>query len=455
MQVLKVSEIVKATGGTLIKGDAGKKISSVSTDSRKMDTGSLFVPLVDQRDGHVFIGSAVENGAAAVIIHRDIKIDGDIAVIRVKDTQTALGDIARYYKEKYNVLTVSVTGSVGKTTTKDIVYSALNQSVKAMKTQDNFNNHIGVPHTVFQIEKEHKIAVIEMGMNNSGEIDYLAGIVKPDIAIITNIGMSHIENLGSQEGIFKAKMEIARRFKKGNTLIVNGDDKFLSHTKGMGDYKVVYYGKDNPENDVFAKDINYRGLYGVTFTAVMDNKEYPVEVKVPGAHNVYNALAALCAARECGVDINTAIEGIKNTELTKKRLELETADGMLLVKDYYNAAPDSVRSALKLMPSAQAKRLVAILGDMLEMGDYAKNEHYALGKCVVDNGIAMLITAGESAKYIADGARDMGMTDIHSFPDTASACGALKSLLREGDAVLIKASHSMHFEDIYNTITGR
>ena len=453
MQDLKISEIIKATGGALLKGAGSDIIKSVSTDSRNIGVDCLFIPLVAERDGHDFIPSAIENGVRAVLTHKDIEVEGDVSVIKVDDTLKALGDIARFYKEKYNILTVSITGSVGKTTTKDIVYSALNQGVCTMKTQKNFNNHIGVPLTVFEIEKEHKIAVIEMGMSHFGEIDYLSSIVNPDIAVITNIGMSHIENLGSQEGIFKSKMEITNRFKKGNTLIVNGDDKFLSKTKGMGEYDVIYYGKDNPDNDVYAKDIHDFGLYGTEFVAVVDNREYPVKVNIPGAHNVYNALAAICVAKACKIDIKTAIEGIKNTKLTENRLEVEETKGMTLIKDYYNAAPDSIRAALSLMPTAKkAKRLVAILGDVLEMGDHAKDAHYALGKSVVDNGIDMLITAGENAKYIADGAKDLGFENVHSFMTTDEACEFVKGALCEGDAVLIKASHGMHFEKIYNAI---
>ena len=452
MQVLNISDIVEATGGTLLYGSADTEIKSVTTDSRKVGDNALFVPIIGDRDGHDFIPSTIKNGVKAVVIHKDVEINSDVCVIKVPDTLKALGDIARFYKEKYNILTVSITGSVGKTTTKDIVYSALNQGVCTMKTQKNFNNHIGVPLTVFDIEKEHKIAVIEMGMSHFGEIDYLSSIVNPDIAIITNIGMSHIENLGSQEGIFKSKMEITNRFKKGNTLIVNGDDKFLSKTKGMGEYDVIYYGKDNPDNDVYAKDIKDFGLYGTEFVAVVNNREYPVKVTIPGAHNVYNALAAICAAKVCGIDIKTAIEGIKNTKLTENRLEVEEVRGMTLIKDYYNAAPDSIRAALSLMPTAKAKRLVAILGDVLEMGDHAKDAHYALGKSVVDNGIDMLITAGENAKYIADGAKDLGFKNAHSFMTTDEACEFVKGALCEGDAVLIKASHGMHFEKIYNAI---
>jgi UDP-N-acetylmuramoyl-tripeptide--D-alanyl-D-alanine ligase len=247
-------------------------------------------------------------------------------------------------------------------------------------------------------------------------------------------------------------MEITKRFTKDNTLIVNGDDKFLSTTKGMGEYKVVYYGIDNPENDVYAKDIVNNGLKGIEFTAVVDGKEYHVEVTQPGKHNVYNALAAICVGREFGVEIEDSIRGIKNCEYTSQRLEVDEFGGMQIINDCYNASPDSIRAALSVLKCATVPRKIAILGDVLEMGEFARDAHYALGKAVVESNVDMLITAGENAEYIARGAKDCGMENVVSFPKTLDVCNYVKDVLHEGDAVLIKASHGMHFEDIYNTI---
>lgn len=450
---MTVEDILSATGGTLLSGDTKTEFTDITTDSRRSAEGVLFIPLEGEKfDGHEFIKAAFDMGAAAVLTHKDADLMIDKTIIKVKDTFKALHDIAVYYKKKYPVPTVAVTGSVGKTTTKDMLYAALAAKYKTLKTPNNFNNEIGVPITVFMLEKEHECAVIEMGMNHFGEIERLAEMGQPDAAVITNIGMSHIENLGSQEGIFKAKMEITKNFAKDNTLIVNGDDKFLSKTKGMGDYKVVYYGIDNPENDVYAKDIVNKGLKGVEFTAVLDGGEYRVEVTQPGKHNVYNALAAICVGQTFGVPIEDAVRGIKNCEYTSQRLEIIEKSGIQIINDCYNASPDSIRAALGVLKYAVTERKIAVLGDVLEMGEYAKDAHYALGKAVVDNGIDILITAGENAAYIAEGARDNGMKNVKSFPKTLDVCGYIIDVVRKGDAVLIKASHGMHFEDIYKTI---
>jgi UDP-N-acetylmuramoyl-tripeptide--D-alanyl-D-alanine ligase len=453
MQRMTIRDILNATGGTLLSGSEDTEINQIITDTRKLTDGSLFIPLVGEKfDGHEFIKAAFDMGAAAVLTHNDTELLIDKTIIKVEDTLKALRDITAYYKKKYPLPTVAVTGSVGKTTTKDMLYAALSEKYNTLKTPNNFNNEIGVPITVFMLEKEHECAVIEMGMNHFGEIERLAEMGQPNVAVITNIGMSHIENLGSQEGIFKAKMEITKRFTKDNTLIVNGDDKFLSTTKGMGEYKVVYYGIDNPENDVYAKDIVNNGLKGIEFTAVVDGKEYHVEVTQPGKHNVYNALAAICVGREFGVEIEDSIRGIKNCEYTSQRLEVDEFGGMQIINDCYNASPDSIRAALSVLKCATVPRKIAILGDVLEMGEFARDAHYALGKAVVESNVDMLITAGENAEYIARGAKDCGMENVVSFPKTLDVCNYVKDVLHEGDAVLIKASHGMHFEDIYNTI---
>ncbi|MCC8169891.1 MAG: UDP-N-acetylmuramoyl-tripeptide--D-alanyl-D-alanine ligase [Oscillospiraceae bacterium] len=283
-------------------------------------------------------------------------------------------------------------------------------------------------------------------------MERLAAMGQPNVAVITNIGMSHIENLGSQEGIFKAKMEITKNFTRDNTLIVNGDDKFLSTTKDMGDYKVVYYGIDNPENDVYAKNIVNKGLDGVEFIAVADGREYAVEVTLPGKHNVYNALAAICVGREFGVPIEDSVRGIKECEYTSQRLEVEEIGGVQIINDCYNASPDSIRAALEVLGKSEKPRKIAVLGDVLEMGDYARDAHYDLGKSVVECGADMLVTAGENAAYIAEGAKDCGMNNVKSFPKTLYVCNYIKDVIQSGDAVLIKASHGMRFEDIYKSI---
>ena len=449
MQSLTTEEIIKATGGTLIGGDE-TVIKGISTNSREIKEGELFIPLVgDKFDGHEFIRAAFELGASAALTSKETELFIGKTIIRVKDTKKALGAIAAYYKEKHNVPTIAVTGSVGKTTTKDMVYSVISQKYNTLKTEANFNNDIGLPLTIFHLEKEHEAAVLEMGMNHFGEIDYLASIGKPDAAIITNIGESHIENLGSREGIFKAKMEITNRFGKDNTLIVNGDNDFLRTVKG--EYKVVRYGLDS-SNDVHAKNIVNKGLGGISFTAVVNGTEYVAELAVPGEHNVYNALAAICAGIEFKIPMDDILRGIKTFEPTAQRLAVENYKGITIINDCYNASPDSIKAALKVLAATDAKRRVAVLGDILEMGEHAPSAHYGLAKYVKDAGVDVLVTAGENMKNLARGAKEQGVSEIHAFDKTLEACNFVKDALKEGDAVLIKASHGMRFEEVYNAI---
>lgn len=454
MQKLTINEIIEATGGVLVCGGECE-ITEITTDSRKAADGVLFIPLVGERfDGHDFAESALLSGAAAVVTHKDMAaIDGK-TIVRVADTQKALADIARFYKQKYNVPTVSITGSVGKTTTKDIIHSVLSMKYNTLKTEGNFNNEIGLPLTVLRLEKETEAAVIEMGMSHFGEIERLASIAMPDVAVITNIGMSHIENLGSREGIFKAKTEVTKQFGKDNVLIVNGDDDFLSTTKGMGEYRVVYYGIKNPDNDVYAKDIVNKGIDGTEFVAVTPHGEMKITVNSAGEHNVYNALAAICVGMEFDVPFEKIVEGIASFKLTAMRMSVEEKDGITVINDCYNASPDSIRAALKVLSSVEDKRRVAILGDVLEMGDFAPDAHYALGadvKVCAD----VLITAGKNAEFIAKGAKDEKMAEVYSFADTDTACEFAKEFIKQGDAALVKASRGMHFEKIYNAITEK
>lgn len=454
MQILSVKDIIKATHGELAsktKNTAGIEIDSITIDSRKVCEGALFVPLAGEKaDGHDYINSALKHGASASLTCKEIKLVSEGTVISVADTRKALGDIARYYKEKYPIRSVAITGSVGKTTTKDMVYAVLEKGFNTHKTYENFNNDIGVPLTMFGIEEEHDMAVIEMGMNHFGEIDYLVGIAKPDIAIITNIGMSHVENLGSQEGIFKAKLEIANRFTEKNTLYVNGDDKFLK-TLDNRKYKVVKFGID-AGNDVYAKDIESKGMNGMEFTVVHSGGSFRSKITQPGIHNVYNALAAVCAGLHFGLDGEACAAGLRDCVYTSQRQEVINCKGIEIINDCYNASPDSLRAALGVQKLTNKPRRVAILGDILEMGEYAPKAHYELGADVVSAGVDMLVTAGENAARIAEGARAAGMENVHSFATTDEAVAALPELIRDGDSVLVKASHGMKFIKITEAI---
>ena len=452
MQKLNVNDIVKATGGSLICGTGDFEISEITTDSRKAGANMLFVPIAgENNDGHDYIGGAFANGADVVITHKDIPHTAGKNIIRVKDTRIALGDIARYYKEKYNLPTVAITGSVGKTTTKDMVSAVLAMKYNTLKTQGNFNNDIGLPLTLFRLERKHETAVVEMGMSHMGEIHYLASIAKPDTAIITNIGMSHIENLGSQENIYKSKMQICDFFGKDNLLILNGDDPFLR--RGCDKCRTVLYGIENKDCDLVAENIVNLGIEGTKFTVCIDGTEHEFYVKIPGVHNVYNALAAIAAGRNYGISLEDIAEGIREFRLTDMRMEIGKYNGITVINDCYNASPDSIRAALKVLGDIKATRKIAVLGDVLEMGGFAEKELYEVGLSMGD--VDALITVGDNSRYIAKGAQLAGVEIVHSFKATDDATAFLGEFLSEGDAVLVKASRGMHFEYIVAAITSR
>lgn len=442
MQEFTIKDILKATGGILVCGDENKKINSVSTDSRSIDNDTLFVPLKGERfDGHNFT-----DNASMYITHEDRKAAEGKTIVKVDNTLTAFGKIAKYYKEKYPLLTVGVVGSVGKTTTRDFTAAVLSQKYNTLKTDKNFNNDIGVPIMVMRLEDSHEACVLEMGMSALGEIEYLADIVRPDVLVMTNIGMSHIENLGSQENIFKAKMEGTAYLTKKDTVIANGDDKFLKTIKG--DYKTIFYGVEN--GDIKAVDIKDNGLDGVKFSILWNGERYPVILSTPGVHNVYNALAAFGAGVVCGVSPDLAAKGLENPQLTAMRMEIKELGDIKIINDCYNAAPDSVRAALKVLETEKARRRVAILGDILEMGTFAKEAHLGLGRDAM-NMTDVLVCVGKNGSYIAKGAE--GMNHIYAFETTDDAAEVINTIIAPGDTVLIKASRGMHFEKILDKIT--
>lgn len=452
MQRLNVNDIIKATGGQLICGEGDFEISEITTDSRKAGANMLFVPIVgENNDGHDYIAGAFAGGADAVITHKDIAPVPGKSIIRVGDTRRALGDIARYYKEKYNLPTVAITGSVGKTTTKDMISAVLAMKYNTLKTQGNFNNDIGLPLTLFRLEHKHEMAVVEMGMSHMDEIHYLASIAKPDTAVITNIGMSHIENLGSQENIYKSKMQICDFFTKDNLLVLNGDDKFLR--RGYDKCRTVLYGTENKSCDLVAENIENLGIDGTKFTVRVDGAEHEIYVKIPGVHNVYNALAAIAVGRNYGVSMKDIAEGIREFQLTDMRMEIGKYNGITVINDCYNASPDSMRAALKVLGDIKASRRIAVLGDVLEIGSFAEKELYEVGLSM--ENIDALITVGDNSRYIAKGAQFAGVDEIHSFKATDDATAFLGEFLSEGDAVLVKASRGMHFEYIVAAITSR
>ncbi|NTV89519.1 MAG: UDP-N-acetylmuramoyl-tripeptide--D-alanyl-D-alanine ligase [Clostridiales bacterium] len=463
--MMKIEEIIKATGGEIIYSDCAE-ISGISTDSRKITPDCLFVPIQGERfDGHDYIKQSFEAGAAAALTHRtagngQAEAGGGKSamyeplpgktLIRVADTSKALRDLAAFYRSKFNIPFVGITGSVGKTSTKDMVAGVLQQKYKVLKTAGNFNNEIGLPLTIFNLDAGHEAAVLEMGMSGFGEIGRLAEIVKPDIAIITNIGISHIEKLGSKQNILRAKLEILEGLKPGGLVIMNGDDSLLRGLKDLLNKRTVFYGMDEGV-DYRAVNINSRGELGTSFDITVANREFTVQLQVPGIHNVHNALAAIATGYELGVPVESIIDGISKFTPGKMRMDIIPANGFRIINDSYNASPQSMEAAIKvLMDMTGGGRRIAVLGDMLELGDWTEEAHRGVGNFAAVQGVDMLVTVGMNAKYIAQGAVDAGMPEIRTanFFTVEDAVEFLEEELLKDDVFLIKGSRGMKMEII-------
>jgi UDP-N-acetylmuramoyl-tripeptide--D-alanyl-D-alanine ligase len=449
---LSVKEIVKACGGKLISGDESVVINGISTDTRTIKEGMLFIPLRGESfDGHKFIDKAIESGATAVITEED-KSYG-VPAVKVEDTRLAMGQIAGYYKAKLNIPVVAITGSVGKTTTKDIVASVLAQHFNVYKTQGNLNNDIGVPLTIFSLEKEHTAAVIEMGMNHFGEIRYLTNIVQPDIAVITNVGVSHIENLGSREGILKAKCEIFEGLKKGGKAIVNGDNDMLATLSDSYDgFKLTKFGTDS-SFDIYADNIVEKGLDGIDCTIHYGSEVFDVSIHIPGKHMVSNALAAAAAGFALGMSAEEIKAGIESFEPTKMRMDIIKSNGLTIINDVYNSNPVSAMAAVDVLASASGKKC-AVLGDMFELGEFAPKLHYDLGKYTAEKNIDEIVCIGEISKNMYEGARSVREGNVHYFATQEEFFESLDDIINGEMTVLVKASRGMKFEKTTDKLRG-
>lgn len=444
---LSLKEIAEALG-TEIQSD--KIINRISTDSRDVDENTLFFAIKGERfDAHDFANKAEENGAAALVCHR--KVDCTCPVIYVSDTKKALLDLSSYYRKKFkDLILIGLTGSVGKTTTKEMTACVLGMKYKTLKTEGNFNNEIGMPKTLFRLDETIQCAVIEMGMSEFGEISALTNAALPSGAIISNIGVSHIENLGSREGIFKAKTEIIEGLKKGAPLLLNGDDDMLSTVKN-DNFNVVFFGINNEKCDVRAVDIKEHGFH-TDFTVITKDGRQNVTLPTVGIHNVYNALAAIAMGLCFGVSAADAAKGLENYVPSGMRQRIKTLGNITIIEDCYNASPDSERAALNSLCTVAKGRKIAVLGDMLELGSYTEQAHRTVGEYAAHKKIDLLFTFGESSKYLADSARKCGLKNTFEFTDKQSLANALLSEIKDGDTVIFKASRGMKLEDVINII---
>ena len=424
------------------------EISKISTDSRDIDENTLFVALIGERfDAHDFIADVLQKGAKAVVCSK--RVCDDERLILVEDTGKALLDIAHGYRKTFDIPFIALTGSVGKTTTKGMVYSVVNKKYNALRTAGNLNNEIGVPKTLFTLEETHEAAVIEMGMNHFGEISVLSKTVEPQIACITNVGTAHIENLGSREGILKAKTEILDGMKKGDTLIINGDNDMLASFRN-DDFEIIRFGIDGDKLDMKAQNIRVTSE-GSVFTAVCGDEQTEVFVPSVGIHNVYNAMCAMCVGMKLGYSMEEAAEGVKDYVPEGMRQKITEYNNMVFIEDCYNANPDSMAASLEAMKTINKGKSFAVLGDMLELGDYSEKAHREVGRKASQTGCSYVLCYGKLSRFTAEEAAASG-TEAYSFDDKEKIAEFLYENLSENDTVLFKGSRGMKMEDIFNSL---
>lgn len=443
---MKVYEIVEATRGILVSGNKDDEINFFSQDSRQMTNGGMYIPLKGERfDGHNFIESAFQTGAQAIISEKNVNYEDKI-VIKVKDTHQALKDMASYLRNHRPVKVVGVTGSVGKTSTRDMVYSVVKQKYKTLKTEGNYNNEIGLPLTILRYHDE-EVLVLEMGMNHLQEMSRLSMIARPDIACITNVGTAHIGELGSRENILKAKLEIINGMKEGSTLIINQDNDMLQ-TVELPHLNVVRVGKGK-EASIQASHIVLEETKS-SFEVEYQGKKEIIEVPVQGEHNISNALIAIAVGIELNISLEDIKKGIQEFKLTKNRMDILEKNHKTVIDGTYNASVDSMKSSIDVLANYK-KRKVAILADMLELGDYSQQLHEEVGSYVASKGIDILVCVGKEAKYIYQKARE-SMKDVYYFELNQEVIARLDELLKEDDVILVKGSHSMNLKEVVEKI---
>ncbi|MHC1695061.1 MAG: UDP-N-acetylmuramoyl-tripeptide--D-alanyl-D-alanine ligase [Eubacteriales bacterium] len=447
---LRAADIAQALNARLI-GDPNAVVNCVITDSRVIKENCLFIALRGQRvDGHDFIPAAFEEGASCALSEVEY-IPPHGAVIIVEDTVKALLPLASWYRSTLSAKVVAVTGSVGKTTTKELCWHVLSQKLSTHKTTGNLNNTIGLPLTLLAAQASHGAIVAEMGMNSFGEIDLLSRTARPDIAVINNIGTSHIQNLGSREGIKKAKLEILSGMKDGH-IVLNADEPLLWEERGRTGQNECFFGIENPEADVKAKDIQLHP-YHSSFTVTYNGGEQAVKLNTPGIHNVYNALAAFTVGLICSVPPSLASIGLESYIPEGNRQNIYAFKEYTFIEDCYNASPESMEAALTVLRGLSATRRVAVLSDMLELGDYAPEAHTKLGESAVRHGIDLLFLYGSLSKHTRDGALSAGLDDESIiYAEKADLPSLIAQRIRSGDALLFKASHGMKMDGLINAL---
>lgn len=435
-----------------------KEATCIVIDSRKLEQGGVFIATRGEKvDGHSFIPDVAKKGALGVVCEQKPE-NVNIPCIVVKDSFQALKDIAEFYRKQLSITVVGITGSVGKTSTKEFIAAVLSQKYAVLKTEGNFNNEVGLPLTVLSIGAEHQIAVLEMGISDFGEMHRLSKIARPDICVITNIGQCHLENLGTREGILKAKSEIFDFMNPDGFVYVNGDDDLLAEIEYHGKNEPIHYGM-HTANEIYASQVSSRGLLGSCAVFHANLKTFPVEIGLPGKHMVYNALVAAGVGMQLGLVTDEIRAGISQAKALGGRSNVISLSKYTLIDDCYNANPVSMCAALDLLSTALTRK-VAILGDMFELGEKEADFHSQVGAYAIEKEIDVLICVGElcahmyhQAKQHSQAASASPKTEVHHFATCDEMLKKLPSILQTGDAVLVKASHGMHFEKVVVAIT--
>lgn len=444
---LKLSQIAKALNGEYNR-DA--EFDAVCIDTRKITKDCLFVCIKGERfDAHSFVNEALEKGASAVMIHSDIDVNG--AYIKVDDTSKALLALGKYYRSLFDIPVIGLTGSVGKTTTKEFTHLVVSAKYNAIKTQGNLNNEIGLPQTLFSMDESTQAAVVEMGMNHFGEISRLTDATRPTVGIITNVGVSHIENLGSREGILKAKLEICEGMPDNAPLILNGDNDLLSTVKDER-LNVVFFGIENGDfraENIIESDMN------TSFDVKYYGKVQHISIPTVGIHNVYNALCAFAVGYFLDIDPQAAAVALSNYVPAGMRQKVVKVGDVVSIEDCYNASPDSMKAALTTLKSINANKKIAVLADMLELGDYSFEAHSSVGALAGEMKIDYLLAYGEHARAYVSSAKQNGLQNAFHFDSKQSLCDMLLEITQSGDAVLFKGSRGMRLEEVISCVYKR
>ena len=454
VEILTVKEIVEAVNGTLLAGNPDTVIEYICIDSREAHEGGLFVPIIGEKvDAHKFIAQVFDHGAPAVFMSHGEVLREDRAHILVKDTVKALGDLATYYRKKFDMPIVGITGSVGKTSTKEMISSALETGFCTMKTAGNQNSQIGVPLTLFRMEKGQEMAVVEMGISEYGEMDNLARFAKPDVAVVTNIGEAHIAQFGKKENTMKEKLKIAKDFTEKNRIFLNGDDPLLKEAALTMNCPVTMYGMGE-HCDYRAENVHIKDGKNC-FTMVYPEGREDVVIQQLGAHNVLNALVAMAVAKHFGIEPSVSKKGLAEYTGVAMRQQINHLNrGIKVIDDTYNASPASVKSGLDVLGQLDNPgRKIAVLGDILELGDGSYKIHYDLGTDVSKTGIHMVVTVGQEMKALAKAIVDSGKgIAVCSFDNNEEASAWLIEHMGDGDAVLVKGSRGMREEEVVKAL---